>query len=49
MNTFKNLYAVTIGSIIVVSEKYFTGENKLTAFEITLIVLNAYFIGTLNR
>ena len=49
MNTFKNLYAVTIGSIIVVAEKYFTGENKLTAFEITLIVINAYFIGTLNR
>ena len=49
MNTLKNLYAVTIGSIIVVAEKYFTAQNKLTAFELTLIVLNAYFIGTLNR
>ena len=49
MNTLKNLYAVTIGSIIVVSEKYFTAYNKLTAFEITLIIINAYFLGTLNR
>lgn len=48
MNALKNLYAVTIGSIIVASEKYFTGENKLTAFELTLIIINAYFIGTLN-
>ena len=48
MNTFKNLYAVTIGSIIVASEKYFTAQNKLTAFELTLIIIDAYFVGTLN-
>ena len=48
MNALKNLYAVTFGSIFVIAEKYFTSKNRLTAFELTLIVLNAYFIGTLN-
>lgn len=49
MNALKNLYAVTFGSIFVIAEKYFTSENRLTAFELTLIIINAYFVGTLNR
>lgn len=48
MNTLKNLYAVTFGSIFVIAEKYFTSENRLTAFELTLIIINAYLVGTLN-